>query len=67
MMMQHALMGPFWGNLVIAVLAGAITLGCFAAMFRMLLRPGERDPRHPKYMILREEHAKHHPGGRLIG
>jgi len=63
MMMQHHLMGPLWGNLLIIVLAGAITLGCFAAMFRMLFRPGERDPRHPKYMILREDDLQHLKGG----
>lgn len=63
MTMQHAFMGPFWGNIVIIVLAGAITLGCFAAMFRMLFHPGEGDPRHPKYMILREERPKPHPEG----
>ena len=63
MMMQHHLMGPLWGNLLIVVLAGAITLGCFAAMFRMLFHPGERDPRHPKYMILREDDRQHLKGG----
>lgn len=63
MMMQHAFMGPFWGNIVIMVLAGTITLGCFAAMFRMLFHPGEDDPRHPKYMILREDGAQYHPEG----
>lgn len=54
MTMQHAFMGPFWGIVAIVTLAGAITLGCFAAMFWLIIRPGERDPRHPKYMILRD-------------
>jgi hypothetical protein len=53
--MHHGFMGPFWGNVAIIAIAGAITLACFAAMFRMLFRPGERDPRHPKYMILRHD------------
>ena len=46
-------MGPLWGNAVIIVLAGVITLGCVIAVFRMLIRPGEGDPRHPKYSVLR--------------
>ena len=54
--MQHHLSGPFWGNVIIIALAGAITVACFAAMFRMLLHPGEIDKRHPKYDILRDDH-----------
>jgi hypothetical protein len=50
--MQQHMMGPFWGNVAIIAVAGAITLACVVAMFRMLLCPGERDPRHPKHMIL---------------
>jgi hypothetical protein len=56
-------MGPFWGNVVIVVLAGAITLACIAATFRMLFHPGEHDPRHPKYMILREDDREDRPEG----
>jgi hypothetical protein len=26
------------------------------AMFRMLFRPGETDPHHPKYEILHDDH-----------
>lgn len=63
MIMQHHLMGPFWGNVLIVVLAGAITLGCFTAMVRMLFSPGERDLRHPKYMILRKDDIDDHPEG----
>jgi len=48
-------MGPFWGNVVIVVLTGAITVGCFAAMLWLLWRPGERDRRHVKYDILRPD------------
>lgn len=61
--MSHAFMGPLWGNVLIVTLAGAITLACFGVMFRMLFHPGERDPRHPKYMILREDHRDDHPEG----
>ena len=63
MMMQHAFAGPFWGVVTLVLLAGTITLGCFAAMFRMLFHPGEGDPRHPKYMILQDDRPQHHPEG----
>jgi len=53
--MHHQLNGPFWGNVIIIALAGAITVACFAAMFRMLFHPGETDRRHPKYDILRDD------------
>jgi hypothetical protein len=53
--MHHHLSGPFWGNIIIIALAGAITLACFVAMFCMLFHPGEADPRHSKYDILRDD------------
>jgi hypothetical protein len=53
--MTHHLLGPLWGNAVIIALAGIVTVACFAAMFRMLIRPGETDRRHPKYDILRDD------------
>ena len=53
--MHHHLVGPFWGNLVVAGIAGAITIACFAAMLRMLIRPGETDPAHPKFTVLRRD------------
>ena len=53
--MDHHLSGPLWGNLLIIVGGGAITLACFAAMVWMLLRPGETDPHHPKHHILDNE------------
>ncbi|MEO7008486.1 MAG: hypothetical protein ABI156_04990 [Caldimonas sp.] len=53
--MNHHLLGPLWGNVVIIALAGIITVACFAAMFWMLIRPGETDRRHPKYDILRDD------------
>ena len=54
--MHHHLTGPFWGNVGLIGIAGAITVACFAAMLRMLLRPGETDPSHPKYLVLRHDH-----------
>ena len=53
--MHHQLIGPFWGNVIIIGIAGAITLACFVAMFRMLFRPGETDQNHPKYDILQDD------------
>lgn len=53
--MHDALSGPFFGNVVIIVVTGVITLACFVAMFRMLLHPGETDRRHPKYEVLRDD------------
>jgi hypothetical protein len=52
---QHHLIGPFWGNVVIIGLAGAITVACFAVMFWMLIRPGETDRTHAKYSVLRDD------------
>lgn len=53
--MEHQLIGPLWGNLIIIVIAGVITVACFVAMFWMLIRPGETDRRHSKYSILRDD------------
>lgn len=53
--MHHHLIGPYWGNVIIIGVAGAITLSCFVAMFRMLRHPGETDPHHPKYAVLRRD------------
>ena len=53
--MEHHLIGPLWGNVIIIALAGVITVACFVAMFWMLLRPGEPDRHHPKYDILRDD------------
>jgi hypothetical protein len=53
--MHEHLSGPFWGNLIIIVLAGTITAACLFAMFRMLFHPGETDWRHPKYDILHDD------------
>jgi hypothetical protein len=53
--MHDHLTGPFLGNVIIVVVAGAVTFACFVAMFRMLFRPGETDPHHPKYEVLRDD------------
>ncbi|MGH8191680.1 MAG: hypothetical protein ACREP2_09565 [Rhodanobacteraceae bacterium] len=54
-MMQNIAMGPFWGIVAVSVLGGIVTIGCFAIMFRLIFRPGEIDPHHPKYEILRRD------------
>ncbi|HWG51946.1 MAG TPA: hypothetical protein VN677_01465 [Gemmatimonadaceae bacterium] len=43
------------GNIIIVVVAGAITIACFVAATWMLVRPGERDRRHPKYQVLNDD------------
>jgi hypothetical protein len=53
--MDHHLVGPFWGNVIIIGLAGSITVVCLIAVLRMLLHPGETDQCHPKYNILRDD------------
>jgi hypothetical protein len=53
--MHDHLAGPTWGNVIIIVVAGAVAIGCIVAMVWMLLRPGENDPEHPKFTILRED------------
>ena len=53
--MEHHLIGLLWGNVAIVIVAGAITVVCFVAMFWMLLRPGETDRRHAKYAVLRDD------------
>jgi len=53
--MEHHLSGPFWGNVIIIGVAGAITLACFAAMVWMLLRPDGNDSGHPGHGILSDD------------
>jgi hypothetical protein len=53
--MCQAIIGPFWGNVVVVAIGSVITLACFAAMFRMLFRPGEHDLAHVKNSILHED------------
>ena len=47
--------GPFWGMVLVVGVTGVITLACFAALFWLLLHPGEKDPHHVKYDILRPD------------
>ena len=53
--MHDHLIGPLWGNVMIVAVAGAVTLACFGAMFRMLFRPGETNRHHTKYDILQDD------------
>jgi flagellar basal body-associated protein FliL len=53
--MHDHLMGPLLGNIIIIVVAGAITVACFLAMLWMLIRPGETDQHHAKNAILRDD------------
>ena len=53
--MEHHLAGPLIGILVVGGGAALITLGCFVAAMWMLIHPGETDPRHPKYIVLRHD------------
>jgi hypothetical protein len=43
------------GNIIIIVITGAITIGCFVAAALMLIHPGERDRRHPKHQVLNDD------------
>jgi hypothetical protein len=49
---HHGLIGPVLGNLLVIALAGSLSLACIALALRMAIRPGERNPDHPKYRIL---------------
>jgi hypothetical protein len=43
------------GILIVGGAAALITLACFVAAVWMLIHPGEIDPRHPKYIVLRHD------------
>ena len=49
---EHGITGPLFGNLLVASGAGIVTLVCIVVALRMLIRPGERNPGHPKYRVL---------------
>lgn len=53
--MDHQLAGPLIGHIIIAIITGVITLICIGVALKMLLRPGEKDPHHPKYLILHKD------------
>ena len=52
---MHGFAAHFLGNVIIIAVAGAITIACFVAATWMLVRPGERDRRHPKYQVLDDD------------
>ncbi|HEX7382565.1 MAG TPA: hypothetical protein VF265_10485 [Nevskiaceae bacterium] len=54
-MVQNIMMGPLWGIIAITMFGGTVTIACFVAMFWFIFRPGEVDPRHVKYEILRRD------------
>lgn len=43
------------GNIIIIGVTSAITIACFVVATWMLVRPGERDRRHPKYLMLDDD------------
>jgi|HubBroStandDraft_5_1064220.scaffolds.fasta_scaffold795944_2 hypothetical protein len=49
------LSGPLWGNILIVIVAGTITIGCFVVMLKLLWRPGETRANHPKFTVLRHD------------
>ncbi|MBS0556740.1 MAG: hypothetical protein JSR27_04920 [Proteobacteria bacterium] len=53
--MLDMMTGPFWGIVAVALIAALVTLGCFVAMFWFIARPGETNPRHVKFDILRPD------------
>ncbi len=53
---MHAMMeGPLWGVIAVASVAGVVAAACFVLMFWFIFKPGEKDPHHPKYEILRRD------------
>lgn len=53
--MHNMMMGPLWGIVAVASIGGLITIGCFVAMFWLIFHPGEKNPHHAKYDILRDD------------
>lgn len=53
--MEHHLMGPMLGNIIIFVVGGVITLACYVYAIWKLIRPGEHDKHHPKYGVLDDD------------
>lgn len=52
---HHGFSGPLIGNVLVAGAAGLLTLLCFVVALRLLVHPGENDPSHPKYRVLRPD------------
>lgn len=53
--MHNMMMGPLWGIIAVGSVVGVVTLGCLIAMIKYLTHPGEHNPNHPKYSILRRD------------
>lgn len=53
--MHNMLMGPTWGVIAVMALGAVVTVVCFALMFWWIFHPGEKNPNHPKYQILRHD------------
>lgn len=53
--MEHHLAGPMIGIVVVGGLCALVTLACLVAAIRMLVRPGETDIQHPKYIVLHHD------------
>jgi hypothetical protein len=51
----HGLTGPLLGNIIVVTLGGIITIACIFLALRMVFRPGELDPEHPKRRILQPD------------
>ncbi|MGH6679625.1 MAG: hypothetical protein ACREDL_12025 [Bradyrhizobium sp.] len=49
---HHGLAGPLLGNVLVAAAAGLVTLVSIVVALRMIIDPGESDPKHPKYRVL---------------
>lgn len=54
-MMMESFAAHWFGNLVIVIVCGLCALACFGVALHMLLRPGEKDEHHPKYLILHDD------------
>lgn len=49
---QQGIFGPVLGNLLVVAVVGSAALASIVLALRMVFRPGEREPSHPKYAIL---------------
>lgn len=54
-MMMESFANHLIGNLVIVAVFGLGTIGCFIAAVIMLIKPGERNENHPKYLIMNDD------------
>ncbi|MDE2572050.1 MAG: hypothetical protein KGM44_05955 [bacterium] len=53
-MEAHA-MGPPLGGAIVTIAAVLVTIGVAVAAARMIIAPGEANPAHPKYRVLRRD------------